>query len=58
MVFDNRGGIAIPLELGVWLVCTIIAIGSYLGKFDIGLPLGIITWGVFIFGIIFLISRL
>jgi hypothetical protein len=57
MVLDNRNTL-ISLEFGVWLVCSFIAIGSYLSKYDIGLGLGLVTWAVFFIGILALINKL
>jgi hypothetical protein len=52
----------LKIELGllatIWLVCSLVAWGSYAAKQDIGI-IGIITWCVSIFGIIiFVISLL
>ena len=55
MALNNENKLVIPLEVTVWLVCTIIALVSYEGHYDIGFWPGFITWGVFIAGIIYFI---
>jgi hypothetical protein len=51
----NENRLVIPLEVAVWLGCTIIALGSYEGHFDIEFWPGFITWGVFLAGVIYFI---
>jgi hypothetical protein len=57
MVLDSKSSVTIPLELGIWLVCTAIALATYFGKTDIG-AIGILMWIVFIGGIIFFILKI
>jgi NADH:ubiquinone oxidoreductase subunit 6 (subunit J) len=56
MVFDSKPNALFSFASVVWLVCTGISIASYYYKIDIG-KIGIITWIVFIGGIIYCILK-
>lgn len=47
---DNKNSFTLPFGAWVWLVCSVIAWGSYLLKYDLGV-VGYITWGVSLVGI-------
>jgi hypothetical protein len=49
--------VSIPLELGIWLFCTAVALLTYFSKVDIG-AVGIIMWIVFIGGVVFFILKI
>jgi len=55
MALNAENKIVIPLEATIWLSCTVIALGSYWAKIDISFWPGLITWAVFIIGIVYFI---
>jgi len=48
----NENNLTITFPLGVWVVCTAIAVATYYIKIDIGFWPGFFTWGVFVGGIV------